>query len=68
MRFPVQELREMANKRLYIIRHAALHKDGVFFPLTKKWTHIPLKPTQKQSSPDLARALLPTFSGNPPIN
>ena len=63
-----QELREVANKRLYTMRHAALRKDGVFFRLTKNWTRGPLKPTQKQPSPDLARALLANFSGNPPYD
>ena len=63
-----QELREVANKCLYTMRHAALRKDWVFFRLTKNWTRGPLKPTQKQPSPDLARALLANFSNNPPYD
>ena len=62
------ELRELANKRLYTVCHAALRKDGVFFCLTKNWSRGPLKPTQKQPSPDLACALLANFSGNPPYD
>ena len=56
------------NRRLYSMRHAALRKDGVFFCLTKNLTRGPLKPTQKQPSPDLARALLANFTGNPPYD
>ena len=63
----VQVLREVANKLLYTMHHAALRKDGVFFRLTKNWTHGPLNSTQKQPSPDSACALLANFSGNPPL-
>ena len=63
-----QKVHEVANKRLYTMQHAALRKDGVFFRLTKNWTRGPLKPAQKQPSPDLARALLANFTGNPPYD
>ena len=60
-----RELRDNATKRLNTMQHSALRKDGTFFHLTKNLLQ-PLKPTQKQPDPDLARALLADFSGNPP--
>ena len=58
----------MANKRLSTMRHTTLRKDGIFFRLTKHWARGPLKPTEKQPNPDVARALLANFSGNPPYD
>ena len=63
-----QELRDVSNKQLYTMCHAALRKDGTFLCLTKNWTRGPLKPTQKQPNVDVVHALLANFSGNPPYD